>query len=156
MEHGKGRGNKWSCATVTVDLTKIIRNGLPHKLAFQNKKTPYRIIYSGKFHTKNAKPFTRIISAMCVLIAVHNRDPMSNVHKRGWRPCWCQGLLLVWLKTCQKSQIKQAKRANCHNPVSRVVNFAVFSDSQSKSRRCLVAVAWVGFPIRSRCTCDDE
>ena len=83
---------------------------------------------------------------MCVLIAVHNRDPMSNVHKRGWRPCWCQGLLLVWLKTCQKSQIKQAKRANCHNPVSRVVNFAVFSDSQSKSVQTVSRRGSVGAP----------
>ena len=97
MEHGKGKGTKWSCATVTVDLTKIIRNGLPHKLAFQNKKLHTVSFTVVNFIQKNAKPFTRIISAMCVLIAVHNRDPMSNVHKRGWRPCWCQGLLLVWL-----------------------------------------------------------
>ena len=39
----------------------------------------------------------------------------------------------MWLETCQKSEIKQPKRANCHSLVSRVVNIAVFSETQSKS-----------------------
>ena len=50
----------------------------------------------------------------------------------------------MWLKTCQKSRIKLTKRANCHNLVSRAVNFAVFSDSQSRSVQTLSRRGSVG------------
>ena len=49
----------------------------------------------------------------------------------------CTDLIIVWLTTCQRSQIKQSKRADSHNIVNGSVKSVAFSENNNFQLRAV-------------------
>ena len=59
-------------------------------------------------------------------------QPFQLATKKG-----CTALIIVWLTTCQRSQIKQSKRADSHNIVKGSVKSVAFSENNEFQLRAV-------------------
>ena len=56
----------------------------------------------------------------------------------------CIDIIIVWLTTCQRSQIKQSKHADSHNIVNSSVKSVAFSENNDFQLRAVSCLCWSG------------